>query len=210
MWWVPAGTCAPHGSRSPWVAQQPKEVSLSRISQNDTLLPSPAGTLCAWEEKHPQTGAAAYLAVLELKLDLGVIDHLAQIPDNHFPSSLLEQAGEPLVQVFFSVFLVLKILYQVFRENKSEPVGGEGLISGRDVLRTPSQRSFLRKAPWAGAQAGLFVVGSPCQHEAGFRLLLGGRPPRAGGNTDLQEGFLSWERGGAEAHPTFRVSQLHA
>ena len=83
---------------------------MSHISQNYTLLPSPAGSLCAWEEKCPQPGAAAYLAVLELKLDLGVIDHFAQIPDNRFPSSLLEQAGEPLVQVFFLVFLVLNIL----------------------------------------------------------------------------------------------------
>lgn len=148
--------------------------------------------------------------MLELKLDLGVIDHLAQIPDNHFPSSLLEQAGEPLVQVFFPVFLVLKILYQGFRGKKSEPVGGEGLISGRDIPRTPSQRSFLRKAPWAGARAGLFVVESPCQRGAGLHLLLGGHPPRAGGDTDLEGGFLSWQRGATEAHPTFRVSQLHA
>lgn len=111
---------------------------MSHVSQNHTLLPSPAGSLRAWEEKRPQTGAAAYLAVLELKLDLGVIDHFAQIPDNYFPSSLLEQAGEPLVQVFLLVFLVLNILYQGFRKNKSEPVGGGGLMSGRDVPRTSS------------------------------------------------------------------------
>lgn len=121
---------------------------MSHISQNHTLLPSPAGSFHTWEEKCPQTSAGAYLAVLKLKLDLGVIDYFAQIPDNCFPSSLLEQAGEPLVQVFFLVFLVLNILYQGFRKNKSETVGGRGLISGRDAPRTSSQKGFLGKMPW--------------------------------------------------------------
>lgn len=88
--------------------------------------------------------------MLELKLDLGVIDHFAQIPDNRFPSSLLKQAGEPLVQVFFLVFLVLNILYQGFRKNKSEAVEGGGLMSGRDVHRTFSQNGFLRKGRCLG------------------------------------------------------------
>lgn len=152
--------------------REPEEVSVSHISQNYTLLPSPTRSLCAWEEKHPQTGATAYLAVLKLKLDFGVINNFPQIPDNRFPSSLLEQAGEPLVQVFLLVFLVLNILYRGFRKNKSEPVGGGDLMSGRDIPRTSFQKGFLGKAPWAGAQAGLFVAGSPCQHGAGVWLPL--------------------------------------
>lgn len=92
-----------------------------------TQVPTGTGasvTSHSWEKKPPQTGAAAYLAVLELEFDLGVIDHLAQIPDNRFPPSLLEQAGEPLVQVLLLVFLVLNTLYQEFRiRTKSEPVG---------------------------------------------------------------------------------------
>lgn len=154
---------------------------MSHISQNYTLLPSSAESLRTWEEKHPQTGAAAYLAVLELKLDFGVIDHFAHIPDNRFSSSLLEQAWEPLVQVFFLVFLVLNILYEGFRKNRSEPVGGGGLMSGRDIPRTSSQKGFLGKVPWAATRAELFVVGSPCQRGAGVRLLLGGLSSRGAG-----------------------------
>lgn len=149
---------------------------MSHISQNYTLLPGPAGSLCAWEEKHPQTGAAAYLAVLKLKLDLGVIDNFPQIPDNRFPSSLLEQAGEPLVQVFFLVFLVLNTLHQGFRKNKSEPVGGGGLMFGRDIPRTSSQKGFLRKAP----RLGCLLVGLHASVDLGFGYCWEAVLPRQG------------------------------
>lgn len=61
----------------------------------------------------------------------------------------------------------------------------------------------------AGVWAGLFVGGSPSPRGAGVQLLPGGCPPWTGGDADLKGGFVGWERGAAEAHPTFRVSQLH-
>lgn len=93
-----------------------------------------------------------YLAVLELKLDLGVINHFAQIPDNRFPSALLEQAGEPLVQVFLLVFLVLNDLCQGYREKKLR-------ASGRDIPRTSSQRGFLGKGPGQVPRRGCLLLG---------------------------------------------------
>lgn len=141
---------------------EPREFPTSAISQDCPSLPSPAGSHHPWAEKPPlKEVPQLYLAVLELKLDLGVINHFAQIPDNRLPPALLEQGGEPLVQVFLLVFRLGNDLYGGYRRQNQIRAGG------RAIPRTSSQQAFLGQAPWAGAQDGLFVVGSPCQRGAG-------------------------------------------
>lgn len=119
-------------------------IPFPRISPPFPISPIPG-------HRKPHKVPQVYLAVLELKLDLGVINHFAQIPDNHFPPALPEQAGEPLLQVLLLVFLLLDDLCRGDRESRS------GLVEGTFPEHLPS------RTPGKGAQDGLFVVGSPCQ-----------------------------------------------
>lgn len=126
-----------------------------------------------------------YLAVLKLEFDLGIIDDFPQVPDDRFPPSLLEQAGEPLVQVFLLVFLVLNALYQRLGINKSEVGCG---MNGGGV----PQHSTLH----------LLRIWGLCA-EISFELCWQRWGCVQWGRQELEGCFLGWERECAEAYLGF-------
>lgn len=138
-----------------------------------------------------RVSAVNYLAVLKPEFDLGVIDDFPQVPDNRFPPSLLEQAGEPLVQVFLLVFWALNALYQRLGLNRSEV--GRGM-DGRGVSCTALPPHLL------------WIWGSLCWNQLWAQLAELGCVQW--GRQELEGHFLGWQKECAEAYLGFPNSDL--